>query len=312
MDCPEDKEQGNNRSLEECVVDTLQLLSHSLRGVIVAPPGKKLFVADYASIEARVLLWCAQDEDGLQKFRDGVDLYCDMASSIYNRTITKEHKTERQLGKTAILGLGYQMGAKKFHATCLLQGIEIDEALAERTVTAYREKYWRVRKLWYDMETAAGEATYDKPGTEYTCGPTKWFVEGRFLYCQLPSGRKLAYPDPKIKTMPTSWGAMKQSLTYMGMNATTRKWHRQTSYGGLLVENCVQAISRDCLAEALKRCEASKVYLPVLSVHDEIICEAHEHLGQLEEFDALVAQVPEWAPGLPIATEAFAARRYRK
>ena len=293
-------------------MDTLKLLSQSLRGAIIAPPGKLLFVADYASIEARVLLWCAQDEEGLEKFRNGVDLYCDMASSIYGRPITKANAMERQLGKTAILGLGYQMGAPKFHATCESQGIAIDETLAQRTVEAYREKYWRVRQLWYDQETAAGEATYDKEGTEYECYPVTWVKDGRFLYCRLPSGRKLSYPDPAIKVITTSWGARKNALTYMGVNALSRKWMRQASYGGLLVENLVQAISRDILAEAMTRCEESRIYSPILTIHDEIVCEANQHHGNVEEFGALVGQCPSWSPGLPVATESWAGNRYRK
>jgi DNA polymerase bacteriophage-type len=294
-------------------MDTLSLLSQSLRGAIVAPPGKLLFVADYASIEARVLLWCAQDHEGLQKFRDGVDLYVDMASAIYKQPVSKEKDPEkRQLGKIAILGLGYQMGAPKFHATCANQGIHITEELAQQTVDAYRAKYFRVKQLWYDQETAAGEATYDKEGTEYECYPCMWVKEGRFLYCRLPSGRRLAYPDPAIKTITTSWGARKNALTYMGVNATTRKWHRQNSYGGLLVENIVQAISRDIMGEAMLRCEESRIYSPILSVHDELIAEGNAHHGNVEEFVALVGQCPTWAPGCPVAAEGWAGTRYRK
>jgi DNA polymerase bacteriophage-type len=294
-------------------LDTLSLLSQSLRGAIIAPPGKLLFVADYASIEARVLLWCAQDEEGLEKFRKGVDLYVDMASAIYKQPVSKEKDPEkRQLGKIAILGLGYQMGAPKFHATCANQGIHITEELAQQTVDAYRAKYILVKQLWYDQETAAGEATYDKEGTEYECFPCKWVKEGRFLYCILPSGRRLAYPDPAIKVITTSWGARKNALTYMGVNATTRKWHRQSSYGGLLVENIVQAISRDIMAEAMLRCEESRIYSPILSVHDELIAEGNEHHGKVEDFVALVGQCPEWCKGCPVAAEGWAGKRYRK
>jgi len=293
-------------------MDTLQLLSQSLRGTIIAPPGKLLFVADYASIEARVLLWCAQDDAGLDLFRRGADIYCDMASTIYKRPITKKNATERQLGKTAILGLGYQMGAPKFFATCEQQGISITEDLAQHTVDAYRAKYHRVKSLWYAQETAAGEAAYDKEGTEYTCYPCTWVKKDRFLYCRLPSGRRLAYSDAKIKPVMTSWGARKNALTYMGVNATTRQWQRQTSYGGLLVENIVQAISRDIMAEAMLRCEESRIYTPILSVHDELIAEGQKDHGRVDEFVQLVGQCPTWAPGCPVSAEGWAGDRYRK
>ncbi len=321
-------------------MDILKLLSQSLRGAIIAPPGKLLFVADYASIEARVLLWCAQDEAGLTKFRNGVDLYCDMAGAIYNRTITKENAAERQLGKIAILGLGYQMGAPKFHATCAQQGIDIAEELAVRTVAAYRDKYHRVKSLWYDQETAAGEAAMCKHGEVFECFPVKWWREDRFLYCQLPSGRKLAYPDAKVSVITTyecptcnkrltttgrpvtpmcpkcnsqtmfRW--TKNTLTYMGVNAMTRKWMRQSVYGGLIVENLVQAISRDVMAEAMVRLEDTGIYQPILTVHDECIAEAHKDHGNVEDFTALVGQCPIWAKGCPIAAEGWAGTRYRK
>lgn len=278
----------------------------------MAPPGKLLFVADYASIEARVLLWAAKDEAGLELFRKGADLYCDMASAIYKRPVTKENTQERALGKIAILGLGYQMGAPKFLATCANAGITIEEELAVLTVTTYREKYHRVKSLWYDQETAAGEATYDKEGTEYECFPVTWVKHGRFLYCKLPSGRTLAYPDAAIKLITTSWGARKNALTYMGVDAMTRQWRRQSSYGGLLVENIVQAISRDIMAEAMLRCEESQIYFPILSVHDELIAEGHKDHGNIEEFIGLVGQCPKWAPGCPVAAEGWAGTRYRK
>ncbi len=92
----------------------------------------------------------------------------------------------------------------------------------------------------------------------------------------------------------------------------TRKWQRQTSYGGLLVENIVQAFSRDVMAEAMKRCEESQIYSPILSVHDELICEGNEHLGKVKDFVNLVAQQPKWCSGCPIAAEGWAGRRYRK
>lgn len=296
------------------VGDVLKLLSESLRGAIIASPGKKLFVADYAAIEARVLLWCAGEENALEIFRRGEDIYCDMASSIYRRPIIanpENQPPERALGKVAVLGLGYQMGASKFYQTCANFGIPIDEALAEQVVAAYRSKYTRVKQLWWDTETAAINATRHT-GQAFRSGPVFWENEGAFLYCTLPSGRRLAYPSPRVKGVTTSWGASKVGLTYMGTNAMTRQWHRQTVYGGLLVENIVQAISRDIMAEAALRCEESRVYEPILTVHDELIAEANDHLGEVPEFVKLVARVPDWAEGCPIEAEGWAGKRYRK
>lgn len=303
---------GDRGVIEAAYGDTLTALSHGLRGVIVASPGKLLYVADYASIEARVLLWQAGEEGALQLFRDGGDLYCDMAASIYDRNITKENGSERALGKVAILGLGYQMGWSKFQATALVMaGITIDDDLAQKTVAAYREKYAKVQQMWWDQEAAAIAAVQCR-GKRVECGYTSWFIRDRFLYAQLPSGRCLAYPDPRVDKRPTPWGVLKPSLTYMGVNPYTRQWTRQHSYGGLLVENLTQAISRDIMAEAMVRCESTGIYQPVLSVHDEIVCEAHPAIASVEEYDSLVAECPAWAEGCPVGTESWAGARYSK
>ena len=110
----------------------------------------------------------------------------------------------------------------------------------------------------------------------------------------------------------TPWGAEKESLTFMGMNTYTRKWERQTTYGGSLVENITQAIARDIMAEAMMRCEQSGVYVPVLTIHDEVVAEALRGDGSVHDFEQLVAKCPEWAPGCPIAAEGWAGVRYRK
>jgi DNA polymerase len=103
----------------------------------------------------------------------------------------------------------------------------------------YRAEYWRVKSLWYDCEEAA-IAAVENPGEPQSAGRVVYVVEdSRFLFCYLPSGRRLAYPFPEIQERKTPWGAVKNALTYMGVDQYTRKWRRQVSYGGLLVENCL-------------------------------------------------------------------------
>jgi DNA polymerase len=190
-----------------------------------------------------------------------------------------------------------------------MAGIEISEELSQRVVTAYRSKFWRVKQLWYDQEKAAMEAMVTwRP---VTCGYATWIRKEKFLYCQLPSGRRLAYAMPKVEQRTMSWGETKASLSYMGVNSITRKWQRQTSYGGLLVENITQAVARDLIAAALVRCEDS-IYKPVLTVHDEVISEAPLGQGSVKEFEELVSEVPEWALGCPVAAEGWSGLRYRK
>jgi DNA polymerase bacteriophage-type len=291
--------------------DLMAVMSSALRSAITAGPGKVLYVADYAAIEARVLLWLANDERALDVFRKGEDIYCDMASSIYNRPINKkDHPEERQLGKVAILGLGYQMGASKFVDTAAGYGIIIEEDLSQLIVDAYREKFYLVKRMWREQEEAACRAVRSK--SAQPCGRVVWFMRGRFLFCQLPSGRRLAYCDPQVREVTTPWGAMRDQLSYKAVNSLTRKWMRQTTYGGMLVENITQAVSRDILAEAMSRCESHGWYLPVLSVHDEIIAESDEGQGDVKEFEALMTALPSWAIGCPIAAEGWCGFRYRK
>jgi DNA polymerase len=293
----------------KAIGSVMDALANALRGAIVAAPASQLYVADYSSIEARVLLWVAGDQKGLDIFRSGRDIYCEMASEIYGRPISKADKEERQVGKAAILGLGYQMGWSKFQATAAKAGSILGGGFAQRVVEAYRTKFWRVKQLWSDLEDAARRAV-EHPGKQVWVGKIQWKVEGRFLYCILPSGRKLAYPDPELRERETPWGEKKNALTYKGINQLSHKWERQTSYGGMLVENIVQAISRDLMACAMQRIERTGIYNVVLTVHDEIIAESGA--GDIKQFEKLMAECPDWAKDCPVAVEGCAGPRYKK
>jgi DNA polymerase len=322
----------------------MEALSQGLRGAIVSSKGKKLYVADFSSIEARVLLWLAEDEDGLDIFRSGRDIYCEMASSpsLFNRPVSKDD-SGRQLGKAAILGCGYQMGPAKFVSAAAIYGVTLiedrecsrtdarghvcgvmerfhkrenhafksdtpaDTMTAARTVAAYRSKFWKVVQEWYEQEEAAISAVVD--GGVVDAGYVCWFVEGDFLYCQLPSGRRLAYPFPRVEMKRTSWGQEKATLTYMGVDQFTRQWTRQSTYGGKNVENIVQAIARDLMVVGMVAAEEDG-YETILTVHDEMIAEKAD--GDVEEFCRLMATVPDWAPGCPVAAEGWSGTRYRK
>ncbi len=299
--------------IEAMYDDLMTVLSHALRGAIVAAPGKELIAADYAAIEARVIFWLADDQGALDIFRRGDCIYCDMATDIYKRPIVKGvDLDERQMGKQAILGLGFQMGWKKFVDTCAKYGIFIEPEFAKYVVDTYRGKYWRVKELWWNQEAAAIEAV--KTGRTISCGRIKWRVVGKFLYCRLPSGRMLSYPYPAIikKAMPWDASVLKDALSFMGVDAYTKKWVRQDTYGGTLVENIVQATARDLMADAMLRCEETGVYDVVLSVHDELITEVVKGKGSAKGLEALMSQVPAWAEGCPVIAEGWAGPRYKK
>jgi len=177
----------------------MECLAKAARGALVASAGKDLVVADYAAIEARVLLWLAMDEAGLDIFRRGEDIYIAMAEDIYKRRITKkENPIERQLGKKAVLGLGYQMGGEKFNDECDDEGISVTREFCDHVVQVYREeRFPLVASLWNDTEDAAVSATLNR-GREYGCRRVSYRVRGRFLESVLPSGRALRYYEPVV------------------------------------------------------------------------------------------------------------------
>lgn len=294
--------------------DAMTLLSHALRGMIVPSPGRRLMVADYAAIEARVLLWLADDGEALGVFRRGECIYMAMATEIYGRPITDKvlQADERQMGKQAVLGLGYQMGAKKFQATLAEKwGIFIDLDFAQSIVDAYRAKFWRVRKMWWDQEAAA-IAAVKQPGRTFRCGKVYWRVVDGFLHCKLPSGRLLGYCDPQVQKRKTPWGEERDALTYMGVDPYTKKWRRQDTYGGMLVENITQATARDLMADAMLRCHEQGTYDIILSVHDELIAECDEDEGSVDDFEMTMAHTEPWADGCPVKAEGWTGYRYKK
>lgn len=291
--------------------NVVDAISAALRGLLIADEGNDLIAADFSAIEARVLFWVAQCKAGLNAFINGEDIYCLMASEIYKRKISKKDKDERQLGKTCVLGCGYQMGATRFKEHVkLLTGMEISEAMAKLTVDTYRSTYPEVVAFWYSQERAAIKAVRE-PGRLITEGLIKWKVQGHFLYCRLPSGRCIAYCDPIIKPIETKWGEIKEQLTFMAVNSLTKKWERQHTYGGMIAENIVQGTARDLMAYGMLNLE-KKGYKSAMTVHDEVVANVLKGTGSVQEFETILATTPEWADGCPVKAEGWRGNRYRK
>jgi len=282
----------------------LEVVASALRGMFISPPGRDLIGVDYSSIEARVLAWLAGQEDLIEMFFRGADVYVDMARAIGS--------DNRQLGKVVVLGAGYGMGRRTFRSHAQSWGLDLSEEEAAQAIDAYRAKNHRIRSWWYDLERAALRAV-DEPGERISVGPYASFQQrGGFLWLRLPSGRELAYAFPSIVWSETPWGEEKPAVQIWNVNSYTRQWDARTLYGGLIAENATQAVARDVMAEAMVRLEAHPTYDPVLTVHDEVVCEVDRDKGSVDEMVEIMVELPEWATGLPVAAEGWRGTRYRK
>lgn len=313
---------GDPEILEIIYGNPLEAISTGLRGMMMASPGKILRVADFSSIEARGTMWLAGQKDGLEAFKkydrgDGPDIYCHMAQQLYDRPINKtDDPEERQLGKVTILGCGYQMGPPRLKAQAKKDyGIDLTDEQSEWLVGTYREKNNMVPGMWKGLETAAFAAVTDERRYDYTKVSYDIVNDaaGKWLICILPNGKKIWYYNPKIIKTITSWGAEKWAVSYEGRdNKIGGAWNRVTTYGGMLTENVVQAVSREIMVDAMFRVEKAG-YPIILTVHDEVISETDPDFGSTEEFEQLlIGPASAWANGFPISAEGWSGVRYRK
>ena len=291
--------------------DTNSIISSSLRGFIQAPKGRKFIVCDFAAIEARVLAWLAGQESTLHAFRTHGKVYEAEAAKIYNiddiENVTKE---QRSVGKTAILALGYQGGLGAFRQLEITLGkdLGLNDEEVEDIKKSWRSSNDMIVMLWDKMSNLSIAAVRN-PGKIFEYRQIAFVKKGSFLWCRLPSGRTLKYPYPTLKQKETPWGTIVDELRFKGVNSITRKWERQSTYGGKLVENITQAVARDLLAESMFRIEASG-YRIIFHVHDETVSEVDEDFGSVKEVEELMCVLPDWAKGLPIAAEGFECMRY--
>lgn len=294
--------QRDPEIIETLYGDPMVALSSCLRGMIVPAAGSRLLVSDFSAIEARVLAWLADEQGPLDVFREGGDIYCHAATGIYNRTITPKDKDERQIGKVAVLALGYQGGVGAFQTMAKAYRVEVPDEQADEIKVKWRKAHPKIVKFWYALEQAAQNAVRHK-GHAFEAGPITFRVVGNFLFAKLPSGRRLAYYQPRNGH---------DGLEFWGTDSKLGgRWAKLTTYGGKLCENVTQAVARDLLAEAMLRLE-NHGYNVVASIHDEIICELPHGVGSLENMEELMCELPEWATGLPMSAEGFECERYRK
>lgn len=307
--------------LEATYGDPMEALSSALRGMIISRPRKDFYVADFSSIEARVLMWLADENEALEAFRlndagEGVDIYCKFAEILYDRPIDKDvDKDQRQLGKIGILGCGYQMGgpALKQQAADAYK-VLMDEAKSTWIVDTYRNTYPKVVNMWHGIERAAVQTVLTGKSNSYGKIIYEKVTDaaGTWLKCVLPNGRPIWYYEPMVDWHMMPWGKEKQSLSYQGRdNKKNGVWGQVRTYGGSLVENICQAVARDMMVEAMFRVE-QKGYEVLLTVHDEIISEMDELHGDFDEYCRLMSTSPNWAKDCPIGVDGWVGKRYRK
>lgn len=291
-------------------------ISDCLRGMLCAAPGKQLYVGDYANIEGRVLAWLAGEEWKIQAFRDfdegkGPDLYLVSAARIFHKPVSSFNKKspERMIGKVSELALGYQGGQGAFQTMATTYGVKVSDIEAEQIKQAWRAAHPNIQRYWWDLESAVIRAV-ETPGVVFRVRNVAFAVRGSFLWCQLPSGRRLCYPYPKLQDKDTPWGDVKAQLVYKTVDDRTRQWGETSTYGGKLAENITQAVARDILVHSMHQLEMHGWDI-VLHVHDEIVAE-DEPNRELAEYLALMSIRPSWAKGLPVAVEGWSGSRYRK
>lgn len=291
----------------------IQTAKSLVRQMVKAPDGKLLQFGDYASIEYVFLIWVTNDKVALDRFAAGFDQYKDMAMERYGVAYEDVNDDQRYRGKQLILGCGYGLGWKGFVDYCEQYDVYITDEEAQESVNAYRRKYKRVVRFWYNCKDAALNAvTYpghtfkvkDARNVKYKC--IKDRNKTRWLQCTLPSGRNIYYNDPTIGE-----GKFGPEIKAMGINPYTKKWMRMSVIPGRLAENISQATCRDILVEGKMNLDKAG-YKIIGSIYDEIICEVDENNVNQKEFERLSCQMPAWAEGLPVKMESVAEKRYRK
>lgn len=288
----------------------------TLKCAIVAPPGYRIVHRDSSQIEARMVAMLSGCTRLLTAFEAGRDVYSEFASTVYGRRITKADKAERFVGKTGILGLGYQTGGEKLMHTLFIGNggisVTVDLPAARQIVKLYRSEYSEIPELWASCESLlrqmmvlgepAGpvQTPPDFGRTRQTSNRPVPIVEISADAIWLPNGLCIAYPDLRVMDRPNATGGgMGKQIVYSG------PYGPKTIYGGKTTENISQALSRVVITDAMVRVQAETGYTPFLSTHDSLdYCVPESDARWWDDYlDRQFAMRPRWAPNLPLASE---------
>lgn len=295
----------------------------NLRRAIVAPPGYVICVVDSAQIEARMLAWVANDRPLLMQFTKGEDVYKNMASHIYHKPVEEIIKGERFVGKIAILGLGYQMGAPKFQDTLQSGAMgpptNISMTEAHNVVVAYRAKRSAIVRFWHECEVVLRQMYVNAGSSTRTLGRDDILtVDKGKNTIRLPNGMHLQYPGLTCDFDPVS-EHMKNFRYFDYENAVKLRmglmpdWKKAKKiYGGVMTENIVQALARLVVSDQMR--EIDQRYRVVSMTHDEVIALVPENEADkgLKFMEDVMRKPPQWATDLPLDAEGGYAKNYSK
>lgn len=294
-------------------------LSQLLRTAIIPDKGKRLLVSDFKAIEAVILAWLADEKWRLEVFRTHGKIYEASAAKILKKEIKDVTPEERnKVGKVSELALGYAGSVNALIKMATTHGIVLEERTLKPQVDKWRLENPGIVKLWAAMNSAAIKAINKnervsiseiyKNGERLVNNSHRIAFEYKrgYLIMHLPSGHALYYYNATL--IPGQYGVQ---IQYWGLDGTTKKWCRQRTYGGKLVENACQAIGRDCLVQGMYNLQEAG-YETILHVHDESVNECAMDFGSVEEMNELMCRMPSWADGMPIKAEGFETMYYCK
>ena len=311
----------SDKEIERCIprvfdqaTGSMGELSSLVRSGIKAPDGKTFVDVDFSSIENRVGVWLANQNDKVEMFRKGLDEYKMFASqSLYRVPYEEVTKDQRQVAKSAVLGAMFGQGAKGLVRYAEGMGVKLDEPQAKSAVDNYRTSYAKVKELWGMCESAAIQAV-ENLGSPFAAGGKIILkcVKGA-LWMHLPSGRLICWQRPQLELLTTPWGSEKLGVTVHSQNTFTRQWTRNTIIGSSIFQSAVQGTARDFLAVAMLNLDKAG-YEVINSVHDEVLLLVEEQNGESAMEDVIRTMVtpPPWAPDFPLAAEGWYGKRYRK
>lgn len=296
---------GRYDDVEMLYESTPNVLSEMIRTAFVAKPGSRFIISDFSAIEARVLAWLAGEQWRIEVFQTHGKIYEASASAMFHVPIEEITKTSplRQKGKISELALGYGGSVGAMTAMGALK-MGLSEEELPSLVTTWRNANPHITQFWWAVDEAAVKAVRDKKPSRV--GRVAFEYSSGILFVTLPSGRKLSYVKPKMGV--NKFG--REGITYEGIGES-KKWMRLETYGPKLVENIVQAASRDILAEAMLRLEKEGFDI-VCHVHDEVVLEVPEGVSSVEEINQIMAVNPEWTDGLPLSAAGFESPFYKK